>query len=70
MSESSIGDLLRTASIIDLSLTLAEDQACDWPGTIRYRHTTDHWFTDVEERRPLRELVGRSLLRHCPLHRR
>lgn len=35
---------LRGSTIVDLTLLLAEDLPCSWPGATPYRHTRDHWF--------------------------
>jgi kynurenine formamidase len=32
--------------IVDLSLPLAEDLPCSWPGAVPYRHTVFDWFED------------------------
>lgn len=44
--------------VVDLSLTLAEDLPCSWPGAARYRHDPDHWYADVEGPPPLRQWSG------------
>lgn len=44
--------------VVDLSLTLAEDLPCSWPGAARYRHDPDHWYADVERPPPLRQWSG------------
>lgn len=49
---------LRAATIVDCSLMLAEHLPCSWPGAVRYRHTTDHWFETTNERTPLRRWSG------------
>ncbi len=35
---------MRSARLVDLSLTLSEDLPCAWPGAMPYRHVVDNWF--------------------------
>lgn len=58
MSEPDLSGILRASQIVDLSLVLSDDLPCYWPGAARYRHTTDHWFEDVDSRPPLRRWSG------------
>jgi kynurenine formamidase len=39
-----LAELMRSARLVDLSLTLSEDLPCAWPGAMPYRHVIDHWF--------------------------
>jgi kynurenine formamidase len=34
--------------LLDLSLPLAEDLPCSWPGNVPYRHTVFNWFVDAD----------------------
>lgn len=60
VTSTTVRDLVRSARVVDLSLTLSEDLPCSWPGALPYRHKTDHWFTDAEGdgRSPLRARSG------------
>jgi isatin hydrolase len=53
-----LADLLRESQLVDLSLILSDDLPCYWPGAARYRHTTDHWFENLEGRPGLRRWSG------------
>lgn len=58
MNDSTLAEMLRAARMVDLSLTLADDLPCSWPGAVRFRHTIDHWFADVAGPQPLRNRSG------------
>jgi kynurenine formamidase len=34
--------------LLDLSLPLAENLPCSWPGNVPYRHTTFNWFEEAD----------------------
>lgn len=51
-------EALRTSRTVDLTLRLAEDLPCFWPGAVRFRHSTDHWFETSAGRTPLRQWSG------------
>ena len=55
-----ISELLRSARVVDLTLTLSEDLPCWWPTASPFRHTTDHWFANVDRdgSSPLRSRSG------------
>lgn len=55
---SDLAAVIRASTIVDCSLVLAEDLPCSWPGAVRYRHTTDHWFETKDWRTPLRRWSG------------
>jgi len=58
MENNPIAHMLRASTIIDLSLTLADDLPCYWPGAAHYRHVTDHRYADVADARGNREWSG------------
>jgi isatin hydrolase len=60
MTAPPISQLLRSARLVDLSLALSEDLPCWWPTAFPFRHTTDHWFADVDRggSSPLRSRSG------------
>ena len=35
---------MKSARVVDLSLTLSEDLPCAWPTAMPYRHVIDHWY--------------------------
>jgi isatin hydrolase len=39
-----LAQAMRSARLVDLSLTLSEDLPCAWPGAMPYRHVVDNWF--------------------------
>lgn len=45
--------------LVDLSLELAEDLPCSWPGAVPYRHTVFDWFEDRDTE--LGPLVSKGL---------
>jgi kynurenine formamidase len=49
--------------LVDLSLQLAEDLPCSWPGSVPYQHKVFNWFADRAD--PLGPLVS-----HGPFHTR
>lgn len=60
MTAPPISELIRSARVVDLSLILSEDLPCWWPTASPFRHTTDHWFTNVDRggSSPLRSRSG------------
>jgi len=58
MEDSPIAAILRSSTIVDLSLTLAEDLPCAWPGAASYRHVTDHWYAAGGDVPAVREWSG------------
>lgn len=53
-----LADVLRSTRVVDLTLLLAEDLPCTWPGHMWYQHKTFSWFCDRPD--PAAKLVNRS----------
>ena len=51
-----LAELLRDYRIVDLSVTLADDMPCVWPGHQPFEHKIHNWYATVDEpdRQPLR----------------
>lgn len=53
-----LGRLLGDARVVDLTLLLAEDLPCTWPGHMWYQHKTFSWFCDRPD--PAAKVINRS----------
>lgn len=50
MTAETLTELIGDDTVVDLTLLLAEDLPCTWPGHVWYQHKTFSWFTDRADR--------------------